>query len=61
MAVSTTYVGPSDKSSKNWLGPVKIVIGPVKNLQFLINFTLCGIDEVQDGKMYSKKFGLFGD
>ena len=37
--VSAKYVGLSDKSSKNWFGPVKIVIGPVKI--FLIKFIDC--------------------
>ena len=30
--VSEKYIGLSNKSSKNWFGPVKIVISPVKKL-----------------------------
>ena len=33
-AVSAKYVGLSDKSSKNWFGPVKISLGPIKIVQF---------------------------
>ena len=60
--VSAKYIGLSDKSSKNWFGPVKFVIGPVKNWQFWNSFlTVYGKDEVQDGKMSSKRFGLFAE
>ena len=34
-SVSVKYEGLSDKSSINWFGPVKIMIGPEKHWLFL--------------------------
>ena len=54
IAVSAKYVGLSDKSSKNWSWSSK------KLAIFKLIFQLVyGKDEVQDGKMSSKRLGLF--
>ena len=36
--MSAKYIGLSNKASKKLFGLVKIVIGPVKNLQFFYRF-----------------------
>ena len=60
------YIGLSDKSSKNWFSPVKIIENCDQSSTNLTTFelnlkTVYGKDEVQEGKMSSKRFGLFAE